>query len=145
MEDWIGGKCLQSGTNSRNPAHVWKIRQGRNVRKRISERENWRNKNFMLATFSVEHVMLKSYRCNDQMLSQVSYRHRHCGTASQSSGFHFATHSNKWIHQHISWNRKVSQQETLIGKCSTVPHANAHTNKHACTHQIISQHLGYSR
>ena len=31
------GKCLESGTNSRRSADVWKIRHGNNVRKRISE------------------------------------------------------------------------------------------------------------
>ena len=33
------GKCLESGTNSRRSADVWKLRQGSNVRKRIRERE----------------------------------------------------------------------------------------------------------
>ena len=34
-----GGKCLESGTNSRRSADVRKIRQTSNVGKRISERE----------------------------------------------------------------------------------------------------------
>ena len=33
VEDWMGGKCLESGTNSRRSADVGKIHQGRNVRK----------------------------------------------------------------------------------------------------------------
>ena len=32
-----GGKSLESGMNSRISADVWNIRQGSNVRKRISE------------------------------------------------------------------------------------------------------------
>ena len=31
------GKSLESGTNSKRSADAWKIRQGSNVRKRISE------------------------------------------------------------------------------------------------------------
>ena len=34
-----GGKCLENGMNSRRLDDIWKIRQGSNVRKRISERE----------------------------------------------------------------------------------------------------------
>ena len=37
--DW--GKCLESGTNTRRSADVWKIHKGSNVRKWISEREEW--------------------------------------------------------------------------------------------------------
>ena len=36
-----GGKCLESGTNSRISADVWNTRQGSNVRKRLSKREEW--------------------------------------------------------------------------------------------------------
>ena len=35
-----GGKCLESGTNRGRAADVWKIRQGSNVRQRMSERED---------------------------------------------------------------------------------------------------------
>ena len=31
-----GGKCLQSGTNSRISADVWKNHQGSNIRKRVT-------------------------------------------------------------------------------------------------------------
>ena len=34
-----GGKCLESETNSRRSADVWKIRRGNKVQKRISEKE----------------------------------------------------------------------------------------------------------
>ena len=34
----VGVKCMESWTNSRRSAQVWKIHRGSNVRKRISER-----------------------------------------------------------------------------------------------------------